>query len=1165
MADSSDDEIEFLGTTNQNNHAHSTASKISNDDVEFLGTNSGKSSNNNQFDPNNMDHPELAMALRISMEEERSRQKERAAVVADANNKEEKSGESGGNNVEGVSLDLAEVRAAAARKCQQQKQQQLNVNHQSVGVTNNNADTKVGSDPLADTRKLLAQKYQQHKSEEKIDTTANNFGGLSGMTAIASSATNNALPAGIQGSLDNKHSYLRADKGKYDPNKTGRIRGAGGVIKDSHPDTKSEGGWIWVNNPNYNYNSCSRVDSPEDVQRLIAEFQTLEGTNYTHGKIVDMGKTNRVLHGKWLLDISPDNVERDWPLIRNACLQGKLASTAKISDTPGGGFYKVCIYTPNFDDKAEVLRVRQAILNDVQISTDSILRYKLDAFTYCGVYSATGSKIRTTTYDCGGLNDLQCTTLITAHETCTKTGVSCPRCYPSCLPESTATKKAKSTTTMNDDQSICTGLEMMVVGIAHRRKNLKALDSLSLVREPNNPHDRNAIACKNGEGGVVGYLPSTNKNTALVLAPELDAHVIKIGNVSLLRQTNSTLRISVDLHLKDTGKKQHFQNVLKQLGAKFTSAKKAASNGKKTDVMTKVKKQSQSMKENDDEQWNDGCSSDDDQKPIANVALDSKQQSNFRNHSASTNCGIPIRVVSWNISEVPSHSPVSDAAPNSYARREESARLIRDECFRATSQHGNGNTYYPDIIALQETDHNWGTQVFGPSGYVSVGQQHSHCGFVDLLVRRDFSPVRVELDNGWSNSSLPSVATIITLPNKTKVAIASNHLAPFGEGAAERENECRLLMGILTSKCDNVILIGDFNMREKENKKIEGLVGGGWLDAWREKGSKATKFTWDSFKNFFHNNGFGFNCRFDRCYVRGDELTINNFDLIGNRPVNGVEGDYLSDHFGMVVDIMVNPPSSAAKNQQKKVVKTVAKSSKKISIPNAGDSSWDIKPPAKVQGFDDSNVKYFQFEEGTMKSFKSSKSKTTKAELPQSTHSDSDGDESDSDDEFDVNDYFEQAKKRRQEAMGLSTSNGSGKKGGKKTNTKSKASSKKKSPPPPRRRQPQKSQQQESDELSRDCDNHIGSEETTLRTNGKRARSGKTTTAAKSDDVRGGSKKQQQQRAKAAKIKRCRLDSSSSSDEGFEDMKRRLREKNKGKQCKKKPHLADNFSSDEDF
>ena len=265
--------------------------------------------------------------------------------------------------------------------------------------------------------------------------------------------------------------------------------------------------------------------------------------------------------------------------------------------------------------------------------------------------------------------------------------------------------------------------------------------------------------------------------------------------------------------------------------------------------------------------------------------------------------------------------------------------------------------------------------------------------------------------------------------------------------------------------------------------------------------------------------------------------------------------------------LLILPSIARSKNQQKKVVKTVAKSSKKISIPNAGDSSWDIKPPAKAQGFDDSNVKYFQFEEGTMKSFKSSKSKTPKAELPQSTHSDSDGDESDSDDEFDVDDYFEQAKKRRQEAMGLSTSKGSGKKGGKKTNTKSKASSKKKSSPPPRRRQPQKSQQQESDELSTYCDNHIGSEETTLRTNGKRARSGKTTTAAKSDDVRGGSKKQQQQRAKAAKtkIKRCRLDSSSSSDEGFEDMKRRLREKNKGKQCKKKPHLADNFSSDEDF
>ena len=61
----------------------------------------------------------------------------------------------------------------------------------------------------------------------------------------------------------------------------------------------------------------------------------------------------------------------------------------------------------------------------------------------------------------------------------------------------------------------------------------------------------------------------------------------------------------------------------------------------------------------------------------------------------------------------------------------------------------------------------------------------------------------------------------------------------------------------------------------------------------------------------FHEGGFQFKARFDRCYTKGDALKLNQFDLVGNLPVRKDDGgsgagDYLSDHFGMLVRIDVD-------------------------------------------------------------------------------------------------------------------------------------------------------------------------------------------------------------------------------------------------------------------
>jgi len=559
-----------------------------------------------------------------------------------------------------------------------------------------------------------------------------------------------------------------------------------------------------------------------------------------------------------------------------------------LSDEPvgNGGCYIVCIYCPDFTDKNDVLRVRQSLLRDIKIGENSLkpMNFKLDAFTHLNIYASSGGggkKMRTTTYDCGGSKDLDCTTLVTAHETCTNS-TGCPRCFPHCMAESSSSSTTDHPT-LNEDQTICTGLKLIIVGVQHREENLVALDRLTLEREPTNHVDDKAIVCKNGRGGIVGYI---KQSVNVFLSPHLDANRMRLDNVSLIRTTSTTLNIAVRLTLVDVNERNKgvFLQTLNDLKVKFPKRR--------------TKKKAKTSKTNSSLLDDDG-----DKKPEAKPEIKPNGKLSFRDHSTSSDSSTPITLVSWNVSEF--DNPISARAPNPLQRMRESSNLIRDECF-------NHSTYLPDVIALQETpDSYWGTKTFGSYGYTSVGSATSHCGTVDLLVRKDFlqegdsmsTPPRL-LD---SYNQLPSVATLITLPNKTNIAISSSHLAPFNNGAAAREESIRSLVGSLSRKCNNVITIGDMNMRVAEDKKIEGIAGD---DAWKVVGSNnESKYPWNVFVNPYHENGFRNRARYDRCYVKGNKVSVTRFDLIGNTPVE-VEGDYLSDHFGIIVEVTVKPPPS---------------------------------------------------------------------------------------------------------------------------------------------------------------------------------------------------------------------------------------------------------------
>lgn len=184
---------------------------------------------------------------------------------------------------------------------------------------------------------------------------------------------------------------------------------------------------------------------------------------------------------------------------------------------------------------------------------------------------------------------------------------------------------------------------------------------------------------------------------------------------------------------------------------------------------------------------------------------------------------LKLTFVSWNICE----AKASAAAPDPTQRTQHASLLIREEFLSSCSAEHRISSKLPDIIALQECPSpSWGQEAFVPFGYTSMGTKMSHCGWVDLLVCQDLAHNSRPINLGsWLD--LPSVACVVTLLNQTDIAVSSSDLAPFGDGASERAEEFSELAKVVTKECSNCVMLGDYNMRQSEDRTFENMCGGG--------------------------------------------------------------------------------------------------------------------------------------------------------------------------------------------------------------------------------------------------------------------------------------------------------------------------------------------------
>ena len=111
--------------------------------------------------------------------------------------------------------------------------------------------------------------------------------------------------------------------------------------------------WIQINAPAAEY--------VEEGDSEGAEAAWLGTEEKSIARIDAIAARFGVLGGKWLLFPRAAEADNCWNKIARAVCEGKLGHSAKISTSPEGGCYCVCVYTVDYRDATDVWRVRREL------------------------------------------------------------------------------------------------------------------------------------------------------------------------------------------------------------------------------------------------------------------------------------------------------------------------------------------------------------------------------------------------------------------------------------------------------------------------------------------------------------------------------------------------------------------------------------------------------------------------------------------------------------------------------------------------------------------------------------------------------------------------------------------------------------------------------------
>lgn len=99
--------------------------------------------------------------------------------------------------------------------------------------------------------------------------------------------------------------------------------------------------------------------------------------------------------GKWLIFLPPEEVDEAWQKVRNATAEGRLGigakvSTAKENEDSHDDRKVIYVFTENWADEADVMRVREELKT---LGFADRIGYKRNLDTYAGEYREKGKRV----------------------------------------------------------------------------------------------------------------------------------------------------------------------------------------------------------------------------------------------------------------------------------------------------------------------------------------------------------------------------------------------------------------------------------------------------------------------------------------------------------------------------------------------------------------------------------------------------------------------------------------------------------------------------------------------------------------------------------------------------------------------------------------------------
>ncbi len=142
--------------------------------------------------------------------------------------------------------------------------------------------------------------------------------------------------------------------------------------------------------------------SPDEMYRVILEGEgvTPSKTKLTRWIVQDAPdcsphSTEGEKAGKWMVFVAPEDIDRIWASIRKLTWEGELGisskcSTAKRDPEARDNRWVIFIYTNDWEDEADVMRVRDELK---LAGIEERIGYKRNIETFAGEYSAKGKKV----------------------------------------------------------------------------------------------------------------------------------------------------------------------------------------------------------------------------------------------------------------------------------------------------------------------------------------------------------------------------------------------------------------------------------------------------------------------------------------------------------------------------------------------------------------------------------------------------------------------------------------------------------------------------------------------------------------------------------------------------------------------------------------------------